>query len=104
MCEKWKASFSAFLGDMGHPPEGKSLDRINVNGHYEPGNCRWATPKEQANNTRYNVFFEFPSGERLSAAAICILYGVNPSTLEKQIHRNGHAAIVPWVLKKYMRV
>lgn len=49
VCDRW-AEFSEFLADMGERPEGKTLDRIDPDGNYEPNNCRWATPKEQRNN------------------------------------------------------
>ena len=49
--ERWQV-FANFLADMGERPEGTTLDRINNNGNYEPGNCRWVTRKEQNQNQR----------------------------------------------------
>ncbi len=61
VCERWRKSFPNFLEDMGHPPSsGHSLDRFpDVDGNYEPSNCRWATKLEQANNVRNNILITF---------------------------------------------
>lgn len=69
VCERWQ-SFPNFLEDMEATYfKGASIDRKDVNGNYEPSNCRWATSKEQGRNRRYNVFINTPWGRVTVAEA-----------------------------------
>lgn len=60
MCVRWEESFNAFLCDMGlRPGPEYSLDRIDTDGNYEPGNCRWVVTRVQGRNRRVNKWYEF---------------------------------------------
>lgn len=90
VCGRWRV-FDNFLADMGERPEGMSLDRIDNNGNYEPGNCRWATAKTQSSNTRANRFYNF-NGAQMTARQISDATGIEYAKLRERLKRGWEVA------------
>lgn len=88
VCERW-AEFGNFLNDMGpRPGSGYSLDRIDTDGNYEPGNCRWATTIQQMNNTSRNIIL-CHDGERKTLPTWAREFGISQKVLRERIKRRG---------------
>jgi hypothetical protein len=87
ICERW-GSFELFLADMGDRPEGMTLDRLDVNGNYEAGNCQWSTPSEQSANRRCALVYEH-EGRRLTLKEWSSHLGINYHTLRYRIRVYG---------------
>ena len=85
ICQRWLDSFQNFLDDMGTMPIGMSLDRKDVNGNYEPGNCRWATSEEQANNKANNRVLEF-KGKKQTIAQWAREVGMSREALRHRLN------------------
>lgn len=84
ICGRWE-NFDNFLADMGpRPSPTHSLDRKDNDGNYEPGNCRWATKKEQMDNRRNNRLIEF-DGQTHTMADWSRIKGMRISTLHQRI-------------------
>lgn len=85
VCARWRDSFEAFYEDMGpRPSPDHSIDRIDVNGNYEPGNCRWATSLEQGSNKRNNRLVEV-QGQRMTLAEACRLSPLSRNSILRRI-------------------
>lgn len=87
VCDEWYNSFPAFLNDVGPRPSPKhTIERINNNGNYEPGNCRWATQLEQQHNRRSNRLITH-NGETKCVAEWAISCGLRYMTLIGRLNR-----------------
>lgn len=86
VCERWQ-SFENFYADMGDPEAGHTIDRIDVNGDYEPANCRWATSGEQSRNRRNNHTVTF-EGRTLTLIEWSEVLSIPYYTLHARFRRN----------------
>lgn len=85
VCRRWY-NFAAFLKDIGERPPGHSLNRIDNDGNYEPGNVAWATRLEQANNQRSNRILEV-DGQRHTVAEWGRLLKIDPHVVHQRLRR-----------------
>lgn len=89
VCDRWFNNFETFFLDMGPRPSPKhSIDRINNDGNYEPGNCRWATKAQQMSNRR-NSRFVILDGTKLTITEAAKLLGRPHTYLYKRIGPDG---------------
>lgn len=87
VCERW-LKFKNFVADMGQRPDGKSIDRKDNDGNYEPSNCRWATKAEQEKNKRTNVFVTH-DGRSQTIAEWCRELSVSHATIKRRLKVYG---------------
>jgi hypothetical protein len=100
VCARWASSFESFLADMGGRPEGTSLDRIDVDGNYQPDNCRWATRAVQMRNTRRNVVVEV-DGKRMLQVDAARLLGVRESTIMRRRLAGKRLSVKPALVQDF---
>lgn len=91
VCKRWDESFEAFFEDMGPRPDGMTLDRWpDQAGDYEPGNCRWATPKQQSRNRKSNYVVEW-DGREMAFSEFCENYGLDRLVAYQRHVRDGES-------------
>lgn len=88
ICDEWLSDIRNFVDwaySSGYK-KGLTIDRVDVNGDYKPSNCRWATKREQANNTRRNHFVLL-NGKRYTVANICRKYNIDYNQVLKKLSK-----------------
>lgn len=88
VCDRWRKSYRNFWEDMGTRPTGYTLDRIDNNGDYEPGNCRWATRSQQQRNTRLNRNLTL-NGQTRCLSEWAAIIGIDPVSLRQRVRLHG---------------
>lgn len=95
VCDRWScgtAGFENFYADMGPPPAGLSLDRIDPNGNYEPSNCRWATGYQQRTNTRRSIHAQI-GGVKVPLIKYAARTGLSYEGLRLQVRKRGMTVV-----------
>lgn len=97
VCKHWR-HFKEFFVDMGVKPTSEhTIERIDVNGNYEPANCRWATKEEQRRNQQRSVYVEY-EGERMLLIDLCAKLGINRGIMYGRLRNGwslGDALLIP---------
>lgn len=104
MCDEWKHDFQEFYDwsiKNGYK-KGLSIDRIDVNGNYEPLNCRWVTPKEQARNKRETIYVEF-NGETRKLVEVSEEIGIPYGKMYARIFEMGKSVEEAITMKGYSK-
>lgn len=84
MCERWK-KFANFIADLGPKPTLKhTIERNDVNGNYEPGNCQWVTKQEQQRNKRDTIYVDY-DGERVRLVDLIERLGMTSSVVRARL-------------------
>lgn len=83
LCERWE-EFSSFLADMGEKPDGYSIERVDLNKHYEPSNCKWIPIGEQSRNRRMNKTIVV-NGEPMLMIDAAKAVGIKYATLKRRV-------------------
>jgi hypothetical protein len=99
VCSEWESNFSSFQEwALSHGyRKGLTIDRIDPDGNYEPGNCRWATNAEQQTNKRNTTYVEF-RGERRPLTVVAKENGIHPQTLHKVVKRGEN--VEEWLKRR----
>lgn len=101
VCPQWM-DFSTFVEDMGEPPHGMEIDRIDNSGDYEPGNCQWVSKRTNLLNRRNTVLVQI-DGQTLPAVVAAERFGVRPASYKARIRRGIPADIAAVTLPKITR-
>lgn len=88
VCKEWEDSYENFVTDMGHKPDGYTIDRIDNNQGYSKENCKWATPKEQAQNRRTNINISY-KGKTLNLQQWSEIVGLTFASFSKRVKKWG---------------